>query len=124
MSYLPDNSSSISREQVTEAFLKAISLIDKRVYPYLGRATTRVLVQGAAKRVMDKHPFLGCLIKRPYTDIHPSAIQEELSGITPTELATGLNDLLDECFAGLRELTGDLIVPHLHEEVTQQLRQL
>ncbi|GHO45409.1 hypothetical protein [Ktedonospora formicarum] len=124
MLYLPDDSSSISREQVTEAFLKAVRLIDKRVAPYLGKATTRVLVQGAAKRVMDAHPFLGYLTKRPYTDIHPSAIQEELSGVTPAELANGLNDLLDECFAGLRELTGDLIVPILHDEVTHQLKQL
>jgi hypothetical protein len=35
-----------------------------------------------------------------------------------------LDALLDECFAGLRELTGDLIAPPLHDEVTHQLRQL
>jgi hypothetical protein len=32
--------------------------------------------------------------------------------------------LLDECFSGLRELTGDLIAPPLHDEVTHQLKQL
>lgn len=119
-----DNSSFVSREQVTEAYLKAIGLIDERVAPYLGKATTRALVQGAANSVKDKYPFLRCLISRPYTDLVPSIIHEQISGVTSTELAEGLNALLDECFAGLRELTGDLIVPPLHEEVAHQLRQL
>ena len=124
MSFFSDNSSSVSREQVTEAYLKAIRLIDERVAPLLGRATTRVLVQGAAKRVVNNYPFLNCLVKRPYTDIVPSVIQEQIAGVPTAELAAGLNALLDECFAGLRELTGDLIVPPLHEEVEHQLRQL
>jgi hypothetical protein len=124
VSFFPDNSSSVSREQVTEAYLKAIQLIDQRVAPLLGKATTRVLVQGAAKRVVNQYPFLICLVKRPYTDVVPSIIQEQLSGVTTTELAAGLNALLDECFAGLRELTGDLIAPPLHEEVTHQLNRL
>ncbi|HLZ60884.1 MAG TPA: hypothetical protein VKR06_28375 [Ktedonosporobacter sp.] len=124
MSLLNDDSSSISREQVTEAYLKAIRLIDERVAPLLGKATTRVLVQAAAKRVMNEYPFLSCLIQRPYTDINPSIIQEQLSGVTSSTLIAGLNALLDECFAGLRELTGDLIAPPLHDEVAHQLRQL
>lgn len=124
MSFLPDNSSSISREQVTEAYLHAIRLIDERVAPLLGKATTRVLVQGAARRVMDKYPFLNCLVKLSYTEIVLSMLSEQFSGVTSTELAAGLNALLDECFAGLRELTGDLIAPPLHEEVTHQLRQI
>jgi len=124
VSFFSDNSSSVSREQVTEAYLKAIRLIDERVAPLLGRATTRVLVQGAAKRVVNNYPFLNCLVKRPYTDIVPSVIQEQIAGVPTAELAAGLNALLDECFAGLRELTGDLIVPPLHEEVEHQLRQL
>ena len=119
-----DSSSSISREQVTEAYLKAIGLIDERVAPYLGKATTRALVQGAANRIKDTYPFLECLIHRPYTDIVPVIIHEYLSGVTPTELANGLNALLTECFAGLRELTGDLIAPPLREEVIHQLQQL
>jgi hypothetical protein len=123
VSFIPDNSSSVSREQVTEAYLKAIRLIDERVAPFLGKATTRVLVQGAAKRVVDKYPFLACLVKRPYTEVVPSVIQDHLGGVSPVELAAGLNALLDECFAGLRELTGDLIVPPLHDEVIHQLQQ-
>lgn len=119
-----DNSSSISREQVTEAYLKAIGLIDERVAPYLGKATTRALVQAAANRIQHKYPFLVCLIHRPYTDLVPAIVQEYLSGVTPTELANGMNALLTECFAGLRELTGDLIAPPLHKEVTDQLQQL
>jgi len=119
-----DNSSSVSREQVTEAYLKVIGLIDERVAPYLGRATTRVLVQGAAKRIQNNYPFLSCLVNRPYTDIIPSVFHEQLGGIAACELIEGLNALLDECFAGLRELTGDLIVPPLHDEVAHQLRQL
>jgi hypothetical protein len=119
-----ENSSSVSRKQVTEAYLKAIRLIDERVAPLLGRATTRVLVEGAARRVMSQYPFLHFLVVRPYTEIIPSVIQEQLSGVTSTELAAGLNALLDECFAGLRELTGELIAPPLHDEVTHQLRQL
>jgi hypothetical protein len=47
-----------------------------------------------------------------------------LCGVSTEELAAGLNTLLQECFAGLRELTGDLIVPPLHEEVTRQLEQM
>lgn len=124
MSLMSDNSSSVSREQVTEAYLKAIRLIDERVAPLLGKATTRVLVQGAARRIVGKYPFLGCLVSRPYTDLTPSVIQEQLCGVTSTELTAGLNALLDECFAGLRELTGDLIAPPLHDEVIHQLRQL
>jgi hypothetical protein len=119
-----DNSSSVSREQVTEAYLKAIGLIDERVAPYLGKATTRALVQAAANRIKHTYPFLACLIHRPYTDIVPAIIHEYLSGVTPTELTNGLNALLTECFAGLRELTGDLIAPPLHEEVKHQLQQL
>jgi len=124
VSHIIDNSSSISREQLTEAFLKALQLIDKRVSPLLGKATTRVLVQGAARRVAGQYPFLEYLITRPYTAIHPSAIQAHLAGATSAELAEGLNALLEECFAGLRELTGDLIAPPLHEEVTHELKQI
>ncbi len=119
-----DDTASVSCEQVTEVYLKAIGLIDKRVAPYLGKATTRALVQGAATRLQDMYPFLQYLIHRPYTDIVPSVFHEELAGVTATELAEGLNALLDKCFAGLRELTGDLIAPPLHDEVTHQLRQL
>jgi hypothetical protein len=118
-----DSSSSISREQVTEAYLKAIGLIDERVTPYLGKATTRALVQGAAKRITTMYPFLACLIHRPYTDVVPVILQEYLSNVAPTELAHGLHTLLNECFSGLRELTGDLIAPTLHEEVQHQLQQ-
>lgn len=124
MSLTHDNSSSVSREQVTEAYLKAIRLIDERVAPLLGKATTRVLVEGAARRVIKQYPFLHFLVIRPYTEVIPSVIQEQLSGVTSTELAAGLNALLDECFAGLRELTGELIAPPLHAEVNDQLRQL
>lgn len=118
-----DSSSSISREQVTEAYLKAIGLIDERITPYLGKVTTQALVQGAAKRIEKTYPFLACLVHRPYTDIVPTILQEYHSNLTPTELANGLNVLLNECFAGLRELTGDLIAPLLHEEVQRQLQQ-
>lgn len=124
MSPTHDNSSSVSHAQVTETYLKVIGLIDKRVAPYLGKATTRALVQGAARRVMGEYPFLSCLVKKSYTDLISSVMQEELSGLTQIELTAGLNALLDECFAGLRELTGDLIVPPLHDEVTYQLKQL
>jgi len=119
-----DHFSSVSREHVTEAYLKAIRLIDERVAPLLGRATTRVLVQGASKRLQETYPFLGCLVNRPYTDVVPAMIHEHLSGRSAMEIAEGLNALLDECFAGLRELTGDLIAPPLHDEVTNQLNQL
>ena len=124
MSFISDNSASVSREQVTEAYLKAIRLIDERVAPLLGKATTRVLVQGAAKRVVVRYSFLSCFVKWHYTDVVvPSVIQEYFGCVSPSELAAGLNALLDECFAGLRELTGDLIAPPLHEEVAHQLQQ-
>jgi hypothetical protein len=120
---MSDNSSSVSREQVTEAYLKAIRLIDERVTPLLGKATTRVLVQGAARRVTDTYPFLHFLVKMPYTEVVPAVIREQLSSVTPQELAAGLDSLLQECFVGLKELTGDLIAPPLYAEVTRQLRQ-
>jgi hypothetical protein len=123
MPFMPNNSSSVTRKDVTEAYLKAIGLIDERVAPFLGKATTRVLVQGAAKRVMAQYPFLHSLSILPYTDIKPSVIHEQLSGVTAQELAAGLDALLDECFAGLRELTGNIIAPPLLEEVTRQLQQ-
>jgi hypothetical protein len=81
-------------------------------------------VQGAARRIVGNYPFLGFLVTRPYTDLTPSVIHEQFCGVTAVELAEGLNMLLDGCFAGLRELTGDLIAPPLHDEVTDQLRQL
>jgi hypothetical protein len=119
-----DHVSSASHEQITEAYLRAIRLIDLRVAPLLGKATTRALVQGAARRVMDQYPFLSYLVRRPYTDIVPSTIPEQFAGVTAAELTTGLDALLDECFAGLQELAGDLIAPPLHIEVTDQLRQM
>ncbi|HZU69338.1 MAG TPA: hypothetical protein VFA09_18825 [Ktedonobacteraceae bacterium] len=125
--YMPnmsDNPSSLSHEQVTEAYLKAIQLIDDRVTPFLGKATTRVLVQGAARRVAGNYPFLHFLEKMPYTEVVPAIVREQLSSVTPMELAAGMDALLQECFAGLQELTGDLIVPPLHDEVRRQLRQL
>lgn len=127
MMYMPDmsqDSSSVSREQVTEAYLKAIQLIDDRVTPFLGKATTRVLVQGAARRVLKDYPFLHFLVKMPYTEVVPAIIREQLGGVTPVELAAGLDALLQECFVGLKELTGDLIAPPLHDEVTRHLGQL
>jgi hypothetical protein len=60
----------------------------------------------------------------PYTDLVPSVIHEQLSGVSVQELIAGLDALLDECFAGLRELTGNIIAPPLHDEVTDSLRQL
>src|SRR5579859_3689641 len=121
MSHMSEHSSSVSREQVAEAYLKVIRLIDDRVTPFLGKVTTRVLVQGAAKRVTGTYPFLHFLVIMPYTDIVPAVIHEQLSGISSTELAAGLDALLQECFAGLKELTGDLIAPPIYDEVTDQL---
>ena len=124
MSYMSDNSSSISREQVATAYLDAMRLIDDRVTPLLGKVTTRVLVQGAARRVIDRYPFLHFLIKMPYTEVVPAVIREQLSGVSCEELAAGLDTLLQECFAGLEELTGDLIAPPLLVEVMRQLEQM
>jgi len=124
MQHMSDYSSSVSREQVAEAYLKVIRLIDDRVTPFLGKVTTRVLVQGAARRVSNTYPFLHFLANMPYTDVIPAFIHEQFSGVTPTELANGLDALLQECFSGLRELTGDLIAPPLYDEVTRQLQQL
>jgi hypothetical protein len=119
----PDDSSSVSREQVTAAYLNAIRLVDKRVTPFLGKATTRVLVQAAAKRLAATYPFLALLEKMPYTEIVPAVISEQCH--VPVEtLNAGLHALLQECFTGLKELTGDLIVPPLHEEVTRQLGEM
>ncbi len=121
---MSDDSSSVSRQQVTETYLSAIRLIDDRVTPFLGKATTRALVQGAAKRVTKTHPFLHFMVYIPYTDIIPSIVQEQLSGVSSTELTNGLDALLQECFAGLKELTGNLIEPPIHDEVIRQLKQL
>ncbi|MDQ6645008.1 MAG: hypothetical protein M3Y76_11215 [Chloroflexota bacterium] len=124
MSNMSDHSSSVSHEQVAEAYLKALRLIDDRVTPFLGKVTTRVLVQGAAKRVSSTYPFLHFLVKMPYTEVVPTVVHEQLSGVSTLELAAALDALLQECFAGLKELTGDLIAPPIHDEVTRQLEQL
>ena len=123
MSSMSDNSSSVNLEKVVESYLKAIWLIDDRVTPFLGKATTRVLVQGAARRVSNEYPFLQFLVKMPYTEVAPAVIKEQWSSVTPQELTQGLHALLQECFAGLKELTGDLIGPPLFDEVTRQLEQ-
>ncbi len=119
----PDDSSSVSREQVTGAYLEAIKLIDRRVTPFLGRATTRVLVQSAAKRMSATYPFLAFLEKVPYTEVAAAVIADQ-AHVSVEELNAGLHDLLQECFKGLKELTGDLIEPPLHEEVTRQLGEM
>jgi len=119
----PGDSSSISREQVTAAYLDAIRLIDKRVTPFLGKATTRVLVQAAAKKLAKAYPYLAFLERTPYTEVLPSVLNEHCH-VSVEELNTGLHALLQECFLGLKELTGDLIEPPLHEEVTRQLRNM
>jgi len=121
---MSEHSSSNSREQVAEAYLNALRLIDVRVTPFLGKVTTRVLVQGAAKRVSRTYPFLHFLIKMPYTDVVPTVMQEQLSGVSTVELAAALDALLQECFVGLKELTGDLIAPPIYDEVTRELEQL
>ena len=123
MSSMSDNSSSANLEKVVESYLKAIWLIDDRVAPFLGKATTRVLVQGAARRVSNEYPFLQFLVKIPYTEVVPAVIKEQWSSVTPQELTQGLHALLQECFAGLKELTGDLIGPPLFDEVTRHLEQ-
>jgi hypothetical protein len=124
MPNMSDNSSSIYNEKVVESYLKAIQLIDDRVTPFLGKATTRVLVQGASKRVSKEYPFLHFLEKMPYTEVVPAVITEQWSSISPQELSKGLHALLQECFVGLRELTGELIGPPLLDEVTRQLEQM
>jgi hypothetical protein len=124
MPNMSEHSSFDSREQIAEAYLKVLRLIDDRVTPFLGKVTTRVLVQGAAKRVSSNYPFLQFLIKMPYTDVVPAVIQEQLSGVSTVELAAALDALLQECFAGLKELTGDLIAPPIYDEVTRELEQL
>jgi hypothetical protein len=116
----PDDSSSVSHEQVTAAYLDAIRLIDKRVTPFLGKATTRVLVQAGAKRLAKTYPCLAFLERTPYTEVLPSVLSEHCH-VSVKELNAGLHALLQECFLGLKELTGDLIEPPLHEEVTRQL---
>lgn len=118
-----DDSSSVSREQVTATYLNAIKLIDKRVTPFLGKATTRVLVQAAAKRLAPTYPFLAFLEKMPYTEVIPAIIGEQ-NCLSVEEINSGMNALLQECFKGLKELTGDLIEPPLHEEVTRQLGEM
>jgi hypothetical protein len=124
MSQQPDDqSSSVSREQVTRTYLNAIKLIDGRVTPFLGKATTRVLVQAAAKRLAVTYPFLAILEKIPYTEVVPSIIGEQCHA-SPEDLEAGMSALLQECFNGLKELTGDLIEPPLHEEVTRQLGEM
>lgn len=120
---MSDNSSSAYNEKVVESYLKAIQLIDDRVTPFLGKATTRVLVQVAAKRVSNEYPFLQFLEMMPYTEVVPAVISEQWSSISTQELSDGLQALLQECFVGLRELTGELIGPPLLDEVTQQLGQ-
>ncbi len=122
-SEMSDESSHVSREQVTTAYLEAIHLIDKRVTPFLGKATTRVLVQAAARRVSDVYPFLAFLEKIPYTEVASSVLNEQLH-VPVEQLNDGLYALLQECFKGLKELTGDLIEPPLHEEVTRQLGEM
>jgi hypothetical protein len=122
-SHEPDDSSSVSREQVTTAYLNAIRLIDKRVTPFLGKATTRVLVQAAARRIAHTYPFLAFLQKIPYTEVVPAIVNEQCH-VSVKELNAGLHALLQECFTGLKELTGDLIEPPLHEEVTRQLGEM
>ena len=124
MPKLSDNSPFISREQLTAAYLSAIERIDERVTPYLGKATTRVLVQGAARRLSHEYPFLSFLEKLPYTDVVPSIIGEQLSGVTIEQLTAGLQALLQECFSSLKELTGDLIAPPLRTEVARQLEEM
>lgn len=124
MSNVSDNSSSAYHEKVVESYLKAIRFIDDRVTPFLGKATTRVLVQGAARRASNDYPFLHFLEKMPYTEVVPAVIKEQWGSVPPQELAKGLHSLLQECFAGLKELTGDLIGPPLLDEVTRQLEQL
>jgi hypothetical protein len=122
--YMSDSSSSAYHEKVVQSYLKAIQLIDDRVTPYLGKATTRVLVQGAARRVSNEYPFLYFLQKIPYTEVVPAVIKEQWGSVTSQELAEGLHALLQECFSGLKELTGDLIEPPLHDEVARQLEQM
>ena len=124
MSNMSDNSSPAYHEKVVQSYLKAIRLIDDRVTPFLGKATTRVLVQGAARRVSDEYPFLYILVKIPYTEIVPAVIKEQWGSVSSQELVEGLHALLQECFSGLKELTGDLIEPPLHDEVARQLEQL
>jgi hypothetical protein len=124
MPNMSDNSSSAYNEKVVESYLKAIQLIDDRVTPFLGKATTRVLVQGASKRVSKDYPFLHFLEKMPYTEVVPAVITEQWSSISHQELSMGLQALLQECFVGLRELTGELIGPPLLDEVTRQLEQM
>jgi hypothetical protein len=124
MSNVSDNSSSAYHEKIVESYLKAIRLIDDRVTPFLGKATTRVLVQGAARRASNDYLFLHFLEKMPYTEVVPAVIKEQWGSVTPQDLSEGLHRLLQECFAGLKELTGDLIGPPLLDEVTRQLEQL
>jgi hypothetical protein len=124
MTDMSNNSSSAYNEKVVASYLRAIQLIDDRVTPFLGKATTRVLVQGASKRVSQEYPFLHFLEKMPYTEVVPAVISEQWSSISPQELSMGLQALLQECFIGLRELTGELIGPPLFDEVTRQLEQM
>ena len=122
MQPISDNSSPVTRRQITEAYLKALRLIDERVALLLGKATARVLVQVAAKRVMDDYPFLYFFVTMPYTEIDPSIIHEQFSGTSPEELSAGLDALLEACFAGLTELTGNIIVSPPHHEVSHPLQ--
>lgn len=124
MSQRSDNPPSVPHEQIVEAYLKVFQLIDDRVAPLLGKVTTRVLVQVAASHIMDQYPYLHFLVKMPYTEIVPAVLDEQLRGVGTKELASGLDTLLQECFVGLKELTGNLIVPPLHDEVTHQLENL
>src|SRR5260370_7659330 len=98
MSSMSDNSSSVYYEKVVESYLKAIWLIDDRVTPFLGKATTRVLVQGAARRVSNQYPFLHFLVKIPYTEVVPAVIKKQWSIIRPQELPHDFHPLLHASF--------------------------
>src|SRR5260370_10211714 len=108
-----DDSSSAYHEKIVEAYLKAIRLIDDRVTPFLGKATTRVLVQGAARRASNDYLFLHFLEKMPYTEVVPAVIKEQWGSVTPQELSQGLHRLFHERFPGLKALTAHLFRPQL-----------
>src|SRR5947207_15540711 len=105
MMHLPnmsDNSSSAYNEKVVESYLKAIQLIDDCVTPFVGKTTTRVLVQGAAKRVSKDYPFLNFLEKIAYTGVVPAVINKQWIYISPDDVTGGLQALLHVCGVGLR----------------------
>jgi hypothetical protein len=102
---------------------RTVQLVMEQVYPVLGVATVEAVLRAAIKTAAQRYPFLDRLSQLTLASEIPAHLCRYFPDIAPDELLAAMDALLQECIAAVRELTGDIMLGPISEEISWRLDQ-